>query len=235
VPNSAALRTSSPLVAVIFSHGFGVRRDSRGMFTELAGRLEKDNLIVLFDYVDIDQDGNTTAYPFSKQVEMLKDVIEYIREQQTLKEISIVAHSQGCVIVGLVSPKDINKILLVAGPTSAPGQRMKEYFSQREGTEIHEEGVSKIVRSDGTLTFIPPEYWQEASETNPAAAYLRLPKESKVYFIRARQDQVVIREDYSSIKSSQNIGYIELDGNHDFERGDRRGWLDEMVNILKQE
>lgn len=38
---------------LIFSHGFGVKRDSKGMFTQLAEMLKDKYLIVLFDYVDV--------------------------------------------------------------------------------------------------------------------------------------------------------------------------------------
>lgn len=219
---------------IIFSHGFGVKRDSRGMFTELAELLKDSYLAVLFDYVDVNEDGSTTAYSFSKQAEKLKAVIKYVGKQFNPKEVDIIAHSQGCIIVGLVSPADIDKIVLVAGPTSAPGQRMKDYFSQRKGTEINKEGTSKIERSDGTTTLVPSEYWREASEVNPAEMYLRLSKKSKIYFIRALQDQVVVGEDYSLLEGDENIEFIELGGNHDFEGEDRKPFLDKMIQILKQ-
>jgi pimeloyl-ACP methyl ester carboxylesterase len=218
---------------VIFSHGFGVKRDSRGMFADLAKLLKDDCLVVLFDYVDVNEDGSTTAYSFSEQAEKLKEVIKYVREQFNPKEINIVAHSQGCIIAGLASPSDIDKVVLVAGPISAPGQRMKEYFSQREGTMINEKWLSKIKRSDGTITLVPSRYWQEANKVNPAELYLKLSKKAKVYFIRARQDQMIVREDYLLLRKSGGIEYIELQGNHDFEGKDRKPWLERMVSILQ--
>jgi hypothetical protein len=182
--------------AVIFSHGFGVRRDSRGMFDELAELLKDNCLVVQFDYV---------------------------------------AHSQGCIIAGLVSPSSLDKAVLIAGPISAPGPRMKEYFSQRKGTKINEKGMSKIERSDGTITLVPPQYWREVSKVSPAELYLKLAKKSKVYFIRALQDQMVAGEDYSSLRENKGVEYIELQGNHDFEGKDRKPFLDRVVQILKQE
>ena len=218
---------------IIFSHGFGVTRDARGMFTELARLVEGNHTVVFFDYADVDENGNTTTFPFSEQTKKLEAVIEFAREQFSSREMDIVAHSQGCIIVGLVSPDDVSKIILVAGPISAPGENMKEYFSQREGAVIDEEGTSELKRSDGTLTFVPSEYWKGANEVNPAEMFLALAKKSKVYFVRAKQDQVVTGEDYSQIINSK-ITFIELDGNHDFEGGDRKQWLTKMTELLKE-
>ncbi len=218
---------------VIFSHGFGVTRGARGLFTELASLLEDKYSVVLFDYSDVEKGGDTTTSPFSEQAKKLEEVMEFIKEGFNPKETNIVAHSQGCIIVGLVSPEDINKIILVAGPTSAPGKNIKKYFSEREGTEINESGVSKIQRSDGTSTFVRSEYWKEAYEVNPVEMFLALAKKSVVYFVKAKQDQVVTGEDYSQIRNS-SIVFIELNGNHDFEGKNRQPWLTKMVELLEE-
>ena len=218
---------------IIFSHGFGVKRDSRGMFTDLGELLKDDCLVVLFDYVDVNKDGSTTAYSFSEQAEKLKAVISYIRNKFDPERVEIVAHSQGCIIVGLVSPEGVDKVVLVAGPISAPGQGMKDYFSQREGTIINKDKVSQIKRSDGSLTFVPPEYWEEARRVNPAALYKKLAEKSRVSFLRVRQDQMVVGENYSLLREGGRVGYFELDGNHDFENEARKPFLEKIVFLLK--
>lgn len=218
---------------VVFSHGFGVTRDARGMFTELASLIKDEYNIVLFDYSEIGEDGNTTTFPFSEQAKKLREVLKHTREKLNPKKVIIVAHSQGCIITGLVSPDNVEKIILVAGPTSAPGENIKKYFQQRPGTEIDESGISKIERSDGTTTFIQSGYWKDAYEVNPEELFLELARKSKVFFVRAKQDQVLTNEDYSGIKDS-DIVFIEIDGNHDFEREDRKLWLNKMVELLNK-
>jgi hypothetical protein len=189
----------------------------------------------LFDYVDVNDDGSTTAYSFSDQAEKLRLIIKSIKEKFSPKEVAIVAHSQGCVIVGLASPANINKVVLVAGSISAPGPSIKDYFSQRKGTMISEKGMSRIERSDRTITLVPSRYWQEANKVNPAELYLKLSRKAKVYFIRALQDQMVVGEDYSALKGSKDIEYLEIEGNHDFEGEGRKPFLDRVIRVLKQE
>jgi len=60
---------------------------------------------------------------------------------------------------------------------------MKEYFSEREGTEINENGLSKIKRSDGKLTYVPENFWKEGVSINPQQLYLDLASKSKIYFL----------------------------------------------------
>lgn len=57
---------------VIFSHGFGVGKDDRGLFTDIADSL-KNVKSVMFDYNDIDDEKKQmTVSPFSEQVKRLQ-------------------------------------------------------------------------------------------------------------------------------------------------------------------
>src|SRR4051812_23517766 len=79
---------------VIFSHGFGVQRDSRGMFTDIAAALPKGVGYVLFDYNDIDSAHNLVhANGFADQVIRLRAVISWVRMQPGVTQISLVGHS----------------------------------------------------------------------------------------------------------------------------------------------
>lgn len=220
---------------VVISHGFGVKRDGRGMFTELAERLKDDHLIVLFDYVDIDDKGNTTAHPLTEQSEMLQAVLEHVRETLAPEELQIVAHSQGCIVVSIASPESVKRVMLVSPPLNAPNlQRMQETFGAREGTHIVRDGVSTIKRSDSKLTYIPPEFWSDTTGMSPVELYDHLADRTEVYFIRAKQDHVLPNQDYSAVAGMENMDYIELDGNHDFADEARQGWLDLMVQLVEK-
>ena len=56
---------------LLFSHGFGVKKDSRGMFTEIAENFP-NYTPVMFDYNVINEETNeVTVEPYSKQSELL--------------------------------------------------------------------------------------------------------------------------------------------------------------------
>lgn len=217
---------------LVFSHGFGVLRDSRGMFIQMAKLLKEDYLVVMFDYSEIDPDGNTTTQSFSVQARMLKSVLKFTREKFGTEKINVIAHSQGCIITGLVGDSNLDTVILMAAPVSPVGDKIKAYFSQRPETKINEKGVSTIKRSDGSITCIPASYWKDANTTVPSNLFAKMAKKSKVIFIRAKQDQVVTGEDYEVIKNNPDIEFIELKGNHDFSGYLRKPLLRNIVEIF---
>lgn len=220
---------------IVFSHGFGVKRDSRGMFSELAELLKNNFLLVLFDYVSIDGQNNTTVPSLTTQSKMLDAVIDYMNKNYDLKEVNLLAHSLGCEIAGISSPPNLNTVVLVAPPTAPPAESIKEHFKKRAGTKINESAVSVIRRSDGTLTYIPADFWIDAKIVNPLDKYLELSKKSKrFYVVRAKHDQVLAEEDYSVLRSSPKIDFIDIDGNHDFDNKFRKGWLNSMEKLFKK-
>ncbi len=216
---------------VIFSHGFGVQRDDRGMFNDLGDNLKNKFLIVRFDYSLINEkDNSTEVYPYSIQSKMLKKVYSYIKNKFSPNEVNIIAHSMGCLIVGLARIKNLNKVLLLSGPPSSPYSGIKKYFSNRSGTKIDENGTSILKRSDGSLTYIKKNFWKEMKSVNPPKLYSHLAKNSEVIFIRALSDQVITETEFSKISKNSKIKLIEIDGNHNFEGKARR----ELTNLISK-
>lgn len=109
---------------------------------------------------------------------------------------------------------------------------MKSYFSKRPGTEINEQGITKLKRRDGSSTLITSKFWKEASIVNPPKLYKALCKRAKAYFIRAIQDEVIVDEDYGRIASIKGLEYIELPGNHNFEGRERAELLGKIAEIV---
>jgi hypothetical protein len=214
---------------IIFSHGFGVTRDSHGMFNELGDLLKQDFLVVRFDYALVNKKENyTKVFPLSVQAEMLQEVVKYVEQGFKPETVNIIAHSIGCLIVGLAQLANIDRILLLAGPVTPPYQRLKEYFSQRPESKINEQAMSKIKRSDGSLTYVEKDIWKQTRDIDPIELYSNLTKNSDVMFIRALSDQVVIDTDYEIIKSITGLQFKETEGSHDFE-GKARVGLKQIV------
>lgn len=169
---------------IIFSHGFGVLRDSRGLFTQLGDALKDKYLIVRFDYCEINKKENWTKVPsYYIQVKMLKTVFDYIQKLFNPNEINIIAHSLGSIIVGKSLIKGVNIAVLIAPPASKPYKRIKKYFSSREGAIINKSGTSILPRTDGSKTHVDSEFWIETKKFDPPLLYSKLTKtSSKVFF-----------------------------------------------------
>lgn len=218
--------------AIVFSHGFGVTRNSHGMFNELGNVLKDKYLVVRFDYSIVNKKENwTKVFPYSIQSKMLQAVHNYVRKEFNPTNVSIIAHSMGCFIIGLAELKDLDKVLLLAPPTTSPYKRLKEYFSKRPETVINEEGISRIKRSDGSITFVGRDVWDEMKTMNPYKSYSDLAKGNSIYIIRALADQVITGESYEKVKSIKGLTYIEIDGNHDFE-GKAREVLIKQIKLI---
>lgn len=221
--------------AIIFAHGFGVKRDSWGMFNELGDRLKDEYLVVRFDFVEIlTKENATKVYPLSIQAKMLEAVISYVKNDLQSTELYIIAHSQGCLVTGLLAPENIRKIALLASPVENSYQRFKQYFGSRKDTELNENGLSRIKRSDGSWTFIEFGFWNDLKTTEPVDLFKKLATKTNLYFVRAMQDHVLTDVEYDEIESTKNITYMELPGDHNFAGDARENWLSTMVSIVKE-
>src|SRR4051812_33976828 len=99
---------------VIYSHGFGVRKDDRGLLTDIAEHLPEVESL-LFDYNEVDELNHTlTMRPLSKQAEMLNEVVRKTRQSHPDAIIDLVGHSQGTIIIALAKPQGIRRTLLLA-------------------------------------------------------------------------------------------------------------------------
>ena len=215
---------------VIFSHGFGVTKDSRGMFTDIVSMFGDDIECVLFDYNIIDESANTiTIRPFSEQKNILENIINETKIKNPNAVIDIITHSQGCIITGLVNPTGIRKVILLAPPFDLKMKKLIELFKQRPGTEINFDGVSKLARNDGTVSIVPKDFWQEASHINPIDIYNNLALSNDVTIVNANQDEILSTNNFLEIK---NIKVINIDGNHNFNGGYRNGLLETIKSLV---
>lgn len=212
---------------VIFSHGFGVKKDSRGFFPAIASVLEGVET-VMFDYNDLgDKNNQHTVRTYSEQSEILNNVLKETKEKNPNAIIDIISHSQGGIIVGLNKPAGIRKIILLAPPFNTDNNRMIKIFKDRPGTEIDFNGISKLARADGSFTIVKPDYWIERKGVDPLSLYNNLAKQTELIIINAKQDELINKSNISILK---NIEIINIDGNHNFDGEDRN----DLVKIIKE-
>lgn len=196
---------------VVYSHGFGVRKDDRGLFTDIANSLPEAEH-VMFDYNVINEQTNTlTVSPLQVQVQKLK---EHLDNTDGDVIVDLVAHSQGCVVAALAKPQNVRQILCLAPPDNVDVERLINFFGSREGSVVDLEGQSRIPRRDGSTTVIPATYWQSLQGLNVIQLYNRLPDLAKVKFLIANEDEVLGMTNFD--KTDERIELMQLSGDHDF-------------------
>lgn len=221
---------------VVFSHGFGVKSDSRGMFNKLSEMLENDTLTVRFHYVTIDdftQDTYVTSY--SDQVEKLTTVVEKITTRFPGKRLVLISHSRGCMIssmyiqTGAIIPK--LHIMLAPPPSSDVANKMRTKIQAREGSVLDEEGISVLSRSDGSKTMILPTFWKDAENVNPNKLFETASKSVPTIVIWGTLDTTVESAKYAEIKQLPLKKLYELPNGHEFMEDEMKG----VCRIVKSE
>lgn len=218
---------------IIFSHGFGVDRTDRGLFTDIGNILKNDFLVLRFDFNKIISGKNAMyVFPLSLQAKMLEHVYAYSRRIFSPFHHTIIAHSMGCVIASSSKFKETDQTILLAPPLTSPYATLKSYFSKRAGTAFNEDDMTNIERSDGSITFVPAEFWTEVKEANPFDLYRKLQSKTSVYAIHPLQDQILGNEPHAKLKHILKDHYYEQDGNHGFAPPHRQQLLDTIQQII---
>ena len=223
------MNTTRPHV-IVFSHGFGVRKDDRGLFTAISKALP-DTVSVLFNYNPINEKSNTlTAKPLQEQMRKLRKVINTARAEYPGATIDLVCHSQGCVIAAMLKPRDIRKIIMLTPPDDVSEAVLSKQLGDLSGTTIDVSQRTRLPRADGSTTVIHPEYWQSLAGVKPIKLYNRLAKFTALRIINARHDEVLGQVNFEGI--DPGISFVTLDGDHNFSEEESRKRL---LYILQKE
>jgi hypothetical protein len=215
---------------VIFSHGFGVRKEDRGLFTAISKALP-DAESVMFNYNPINEKSNTlTAKPLPEQARKLRKAINAARAEYPGAIIDLVCHSQGCVIAGLVKPRGIRKTIMITPPDDTSEATLIKQLGKHTEAPIDVTVRTRISRTDGSTTVIHPEYWQSLTGVDPVKLYNRLARFTALRLIRARQDEILGETPFVGIDPS--ISLVTLDGGHNF---DDEASRNRLIYILQKE
>lgn len=217
---------------VIFSHGFGVRKDDRGLLSDIAENLPEASSI-LFDYFDVDEAAKTiTVRPVSAQARMLNEVIDQARAANPGAIVDLICHSQGTVVAALAKPKEIRKTILLTPVFDMGLERTLKRYGHLPDSKIDLEGISKLPSVDGLVRIVPAEYWRDRKSLRPFELYNALAKQTELIAIIAGQDQLLGKVDLREL--SPKVKVMTLDGNHNFEGEARRPLIETLKTILHQ-
>jgi hypothetical protein len=211
---------------IIYSHGFGVEKDDRGLFTDIAASLP-NAMHSMFDYNDIDHENNTmTAAPLDVQAKKLNDVINDARLKYPDATIDIIAHSQGCLTVSLAKPTGIRKVIFTTPPDEADMEKKMRQW----GSEFSTAETSYLARRDGSTTIVPPEYWVSIKSLDAQKLYNDLATTAELTIITATEDEVLNEVVFD--KLSKDIQIIEMATGHNFEGESRDKLIESIDRIL---
>jgi len=221
---------------MIFSHGFGVKSDSRGMFNKICDAFQHRFLTVRFHFVTIDdfaQDTYVTSY--SEQIEKLTTVVEKIMQRYPGKKVILIGHSQGCWItsayVAQANVLPTKHIMLAPSPTVDVATRMRVKLETREGSVLDEQGTSIFPRTDGSKTIILSSFWEDAEKLNPLVYLISAAKRLPPVIVWGTLDTLRTAENFEKIKELPHSKLYELPNGHDFSEDDVEG----LINVLKME
>lgn len=207
---------------LLFSHGFGVRKDSNGMFTEIAEKFTEYEP-VMFDYNKIEADGDlSTVYSYRKQSRLLKSQIDNINSLDKDAEITIIAHSQGAIVAGLCNKKT-TKAILLAPPTTVSARRSK----LRPNRKVRKNGSVMIFKKDGSRILLTTSFMLGLKLTNPIKIYEKLALRVPTVIIAAKQDEMVKNENLHKVRSAK---VYEIDGDHNFTGKYRK----DLIELIKK-
>jgi len=218
---------------VIFSHGFGVEKDSLGLFTDIAKMLSSHGIEpVMFDYNEINREKKeVTVKPFSEQTAMLQSVIDKTCKENPDAVIDIIGQSQGSVMIAEAKLLGVRKVISIAPFFHTDIHKIIERHKKFPTSQIDFSGTSRRVRSDGTVSIVPASYWQERFATDIYELYNNLALNTDLTIIRAGEDQIMEEPDLLKIF---NAYIISIHGDHDFKKPeDRRNLINVIEDILK--
>ena len=150
---------------IVYVHGFGVKYDSKGLFSGLANILaSKGHRSVLFDLTDYDEDDNIHLVPLGQQVDRLSRVVSQIREPDL--DLVILAHSLGCLVTAHYllnhQPNAARVFLLDPATHNQIGPSMKAGYRRRPNVKPTTAGL-EMTRDSGRLTSIGHDYFHDLS------------------------------------------------------------------------
>jgi hypothetical protein len=201
---------------LLFSHGFGVQKDDRGLFTDIAAAFPHYTA-VMFDYNSVAADGKSlVARPFSQQVKMLRAQADTLRHHASPNSpLTLVCHSQGCVTAALAALSGITRTIFLTPPDSLEVDAFAARWLTRPGTKVNLQGESTLVRSDGSVTQVGADVWQQMREVAPRLPdlFTQLAQRTDLHIFSASHDEVLGPTDFSKLAGKAKLTTLAADHN----------------------
>lgn len=170
------------------------------------------------------------AIPITTQTQRLQKIIQYLQDTYSIERYIYIGHSQGCIVVANAHPTQ-SKVILLAPPIVSPAERFAQTPGwKRPGSVINTEGDSKLVRSDGSITMVPAEFWKDFQSMDVDKLYKQLNWDNEVTIVFAGSDQVLGVE-----KATDGINHETIkDADHDFKGEPRMALIQRLKELVEK-
>jgi len=195
------------------------------MFTDIASAFPNYQA-VMFDYNQINYATNeVTVVSYSKQAKILEEQINKIRKEDQAAIITLIGHSQGCIIPCLIEGIKINSAILLAPPKVLGSNR-----NRNQNITTDQDGSMRIPRKDGSTTVLTKSFIVEVRDTSPLDLYKRLATMRPTIIVMAKQDEILKDNDLTSLSDMAKV--IKINGDHNFTGQDRKGLIKALSEYL---
>ena len=209
---------------IICSHGFAVRADSMGMFTDIAAAFS-DYEFRMFDYYDIQPNGDQIVRSLDEQAAILQQQIDSVQEG----EIVLLCHSQGSTVAGLIDLHRVSKVLLLAPPVDINRASLINRMRHRKGAKLNPRGTSIVPRTDGTTMYIPATYMDSIEAYDRLSLYKAMAAKVPTAIIRATSDETL---GLTPLEQIEGATLVDVAADHNFTGIGRKKLIDALRAIL---
>lgn len=208
---------------IICSHGFAMRADSAGMFTGIAAAFP-DYDFRMFDYYDIAPNGDQLVRSLDDQAKLLQQQVDAVQDG----EITLLCHSQGSTVAGLVDLARVSRVILLAPPIEISRAGLINRMRHRKGAKLNPHGTSIIPRSNGMTMTIPVEYMDSIEAHDRLTLYQKMANTTPTVIVRALQDEILGLTDFNALT---NIEVVDVEADHNFTGKGRTNLIDALKSI----
>ena len=177
------------------------------MFPEIAAAFP-DYDFAMFDYCEVTQDGDTILRPIPEQAKILQSQIDAVESD----DVTLLCHSLGSVVAGLVDLSRVDRVILPAPPVKMH-IRTEQWLRDRPGSHFQDDGTFVLPRSDGTTSYLPPEYIASFGSDKPMELYQKIANKKPTVIIRAIKDEVI---GLTNVNEIDRVQHIDIDTDHNF-------------------
>lgn len=214
---------------VVFSHGFDVRRDSKGLFSDIAHSLPEHFGFVLFDYHDYRGDTEY-LHTLSEQAAILHQVVAWTKANLHPLELHLVAHSMGCTVASYAAEPSFSSVTYLAPPIHS-GSGLRRFFTTHPGLITHSGHSFTVARRSGKTTHVTEAFLSEFESAQPEMFLRRYAASKPLSIIAAKEDRFMPPSIYDSLRK-QHLAVEVIPGDHNFSDTARAGVCSAVVSKL---